>query len=84
MWVDSPLNKAKGISNVYVSEDYRRIGIATQLLKHTWEWDKTVDIIYTGSGNGLSTPWMKKIGFVRDDMFGWKLTRKQWNKYENK
>ena len=84
MWVDSSLNGAKGISNVYVSEDYRQCGIATQLLKHTWEWDKTVKIIYTGSGNGLSTPWLKKLGFVKDEIFGWKLTREQWNKYENK
>ena len=84
MWVDSAIKYGKGILNVYVIDDYRKCGIAAQMLKKVWDWDASIKIIYTHSGNKLSTPWMKKIGFVKDDMFGWKLTREQWKKYENK
>jgi GNAT superfamily N-acetyltransferase len=84
MWVECALKSGKGILNVYVVDDYRKCGIATQMLRRVWEWDKNIKIIYTNSGNNLSIPWLKKIGFVEDDVIGWKLTRKQWNKYPSK
>ena len=84
MWIDSAVKNGKGILNICVIEEYRKCGVATQMLKKVWEWDANIKIVYTHSGNKLSIPWMKKIGFVKDDIFGWKLTREQWKKYRSK
>jgi hypothetical protein len=45
------------------------------MLRKVWEWDNNIKIVYTNSGNNLSIPWLKKLGFVEDDVIGWKLTR---------
>lgn len=79
LWADHSLKRGILISNIYVEDIYRRIGIATRLLEQLWSWDGT-KLIFTHSGNKLSNPWMKKCGFIKDEIIGLKLTKKNWLK----
>ena len=85
LWADFDLNKSVGISNIYVSEDYRRCGIATRLLNKVWDWldNDGLKMIHTGKFNDKSGPWGNKCGFRKDNIIGYKLLRKDWLKSES-
>lgn len=80
VWVSSPLLRGKMIDNIWVEENYQRLGIATFLLAQIWKWqdDKDLKIVGTQIGNEKSIPWLKNCGFKEDKIIGWKSTRKSW------
>ena len=61
------------LNDLYVLENYRKKGIAEQLIKHVFNYGKTTErkkvLLSTDNDNFIAQKLYERIGFVRDNCF---------------